>query len=1006
MQDIHIMIRDILRAHEESKLAVFVGSGVSANSGYKSWWQIVDRFNENQKYVNNGTRDYTDEEILKIPQFAFQDGEENYFRILEEEYNRLPDKTNSITDFLVRLRPNHIITTNYDRLIEFSINEQNIYGTTLFNDFSRYSRVINDSGMVCATKPHYLIKMHGDLEDRASIVLKEEDYLEYSANHTLIETFVKSLFVNHTILFVGYSLRDHNLKLIMSWVNRFAKETKENHKNYKYYYINAENSELSSFEKEYYESKNIFIIESSRIPDCDESIQFSDNRGENLYRTLKYIFCRYSKTLENVITELRPFEDMNTITPYELYSVLGYYVPHYCIDGIDFSWVNGYFRNQEIISELQFNKDSAECKILRTAFLCAGINGIAVNEIEAENTHYPVDRDLELLEIFWMQQERQYDILYLGDIDDEFYEMVISHNFVTMKQVQNKVEHTTQKHRLKCAFLHAYLWEDDDAKSIYRGIVKESEEANISFDYVVALYNLYVLDFDNRFRVLHENMADKHKRQFYTLLELFDGFSDLMRETIALDIKIRKMITINSISQSSDLNFTDYRQLRDRLRHILRYFINNHIFVMGLGGHRIANKWFNIIEIYSDITLRILSPNSKMTVSDKYKYERIRLKNEDIFFLTFYLEPKTLLFYIQEHNIRAIELDEKQQDYLLTLLTNLSRFDELPETARHSKLANTISCTMIIIKHTKLDIHRINQAIRLLEIILVGLLDIERDIEFTFFQECFAPLFSCLFELVKSTNDYSKLQCSIISLAESVLLHFSESNTENKANIELQIRAFEDNAVLRNLSVLLDYYFKETIEDTILVRFLDRAEQFDYLSPTSLPIFIIALYPIISDKMRERYKTHVYDNLSGIEIQHIQLALVNNAITYDSSMEAHIVHACHNRIQRRVWNDIDRHNDPLYIVLRLYEKGIIADLSPYHIFRGHYDFFDFVCFPEEFDYNEYDTNWGSWLTLEKYSSIAITKAFDIMKDKYESTMLNAPTELDKHIYYKHFHIDD
>ncbi len=224
MQDVNNMVKDILRANEENRLAIFIGAGVSANSGYKSWWQIVDRFNENKKYVENSDKEYTDEEILKIPQFVYNEDSELYFKILEEEYNKLPDETNPIINILLELQPNHIITTNFDRLIEYSIEKQHIYGNTMYEDFSKYSRIINDTGFIFAKKPHYFIKMHGDLEDRASIVLKEDDYLEFSATHSLVETFVKSLFVNHTILFVGYGLKDNNLKLIMSWVNSFTKK--------------------------------------------------------------------------------------------------------------------------------------------------------------------------------------------------------------------------------------------------------------------------------------------------------------------------------------------------------------------------------------------------------------------------------------------------------------------------------------------------------------------------------------------------------------------------------------------------------------------------------------------------------------------------------------------------------------------------------------------------------------------------------------------------------------
>ena len=61
--------------------------------------------------------------------------------------------------------------------------------------------------------------MHGDIENKDALVLKESDYLSYSQNHVLIEMFIKSLLVNHVFLFVGYSMQDSTLKMIMTWVD-------------------------------------------------------------------------------------------------------------------------------------------------------------------------------------------------------------------------------------------------------------------------------------------------------------------------------------------------------------------------------------------------------------------------------------------------------------------------------------------------------------------------------------------------------------------------------------------------------------------------------------------------------------------------------------------------------------------------------------------------------------------------------------------------------------------
>lgn len=69
------------------------------------------------------------------------------------------------------------------------------------------------------TLPTY--REYGDLEKADTIVLKESDYIKYEQEHPLICTFIKSLLVNHTFVFLGYSLNDNNLNLIIGWINYF-----------------------------------------------------------------------------------------------------------------------------------------------------------------------------------------------------------------------------------------------------------------------------------------------------------------------------------------------------------------------------------------------------------------------------------------------------------------------------------------------------------------------------------------------------------------------------------------------------------------------------------------------------------------------------------------------------------------------------------------------------------------------------------------------------------------
>lgn len=209
---------------EQGKLVIFVGAGVSCNvDGMPSWNALIQNMAKAIDYSRCDTcrhrlescentcllkDDFSTDELLKVPQHVFNKDQELYYRILNES---IPAVTADapLSSAIFDINPAHIITTNYDQLLESS---KNIF-------CEQYQVIVYDKDLLNADKGKYIIKMHGDLSDASSIVLKEQDYLDYSQKHVLIELFIKSLLTDHIVLFLGYSLNDYNIKLILSWLN-------------------------------------------------------------------------------------------------------------------------------------------------------------------------------------------------------------------------------------------------------------------------------------------------------------------------------------------------------------------------------------------------------------------------------------------------------------------------------------------------------------------------------------------------------------------------------------------------------------------------------------------------------------------------------------------------------------------------------------------------------------------------------------------------------------------
>lgn len=227
-------IQNIKTAIDNNNLSVFAGSGISYDSDFPLWSDLID---EIKKSLKTKESDY-----LKIAELFYIQFKENKYYEKLSEYFPQNSFANMLHKKIVSLNVKNIITTNWDELFEKAIYENGEF----------FDIIKDDKDISYSTGFSKLVKMHGSI-DTKNIVFKESDYLNYSLNFPLVENYVKSIFSTDTTLLVGYSLNDVNVKQIISWVNFHSKSIKP------IYFLKV-NSEFDYLEFEYYKSKNIFIL--------------------------------------------------------------------------------------------------------------------------------------------------------------------------------------------------------------------------------------------------------------------------------------------------------------------------------------------------------------------------------------------------------------------------------------------------------------------------------------------------------------------------------------------------------------------------------------------------------------------------------------------------------------------------------------------------------------------------------------------------------------------------
>lgn len=106
---------------------------------------------------------------------------------------------------LSKLRPHAVITTNYDTLLEKIFNGK--YKPIIGQQVIKKSEV-NKIGQI--------FKIHGCVTKPEEIVISKEDYFNFKKKQKYLSAKLLTYFIEHPIIFIGYSLSDENIIGILS----------------------------------------------------------------------------------------------------------------------------------------------------------------------------------------------------------------------------------------------------------------------------------------------------------------------------------------------------------------------------------------------------------------------------------------------------------------------------------------------------------------------------------------------------------------------------------------------------------------------------------------------------------------------------------------------------------------------------------------------------------------------------------------------------------------------
>lgn len=954
---------------EQGKLVIFVGAGVSCNvAGMPDWSSLIQDMADAIGYTKCTScrhkcencestcllkYDYSADEFLKIPQYVFNMDQARYKEVLTKSISNNITADAPLSSAIFDINPAHIITTNYDQLLETS---ENIF-------CEQYQVIIFDKDLLNADKGKYIIKMHGDLNFLDSIVLKEQDYLDYSQNHVLMELFIKSLLTDHIVLFLGYSLNDYNIKLILSWLNFMRSQNDVFDNNRRVGFIVLDQEKIDDTQLSYFIGNNIGVINIhsmpliSKIPD-----QLSHERGKRLYSFLRVIANPdLEKNMFSIESAVEYMSHHTFLSCEQVMKLL--YVRNYLIK----NWNLQVFSEDDYIKLTTFiEKTDRKVVTLRKILLNAGV--VYIRYLDSDITKTFTVGDLSECALF---QDVLYDLYFRNKYDE--IKTILDNDSENITPVE---------------------------KYFYRSIISGYDEIIGAYDKVdisefhtgqkvAYLHNSEVVHYFTTFRFNSSKIEqfiqniplERDREMFSEYINLYKGNTEKLLEMqenldkLKRDVKDRNTFHIGGMTSDKI-----YEIKRLVIPHYFFYFYN-HILFQGF------SDLYTFIRPYIEAIICANSDAAEISTNwmgMEFINKKYPIDCMDLDILTKYISTKDLYSFVEAYHIRKLNVETNEINFLTECFQNLC--SSLVATKvygfRQSSL-KTFSNLILLLNFVDLD----ENNKKILETTLVNHLSDKNMVSLLFSTDW--PDFRLTLQVL------SKL-IKLLSLSHTYEAVYNIIKSNNFINYAVNV----DFGCLRQLIVALLPVNDGNIS-LKLQTFIDSAENFH-----EKIIFLRLFYQNIEDEsIQKSYRDFLSLNFMQLSTYDIYDFISSGWFTFTCETAKEfltgILEICRDQSP-----GVYTFPNPLEIKLEcaylLYINDIISDISVLKDLTEGRPHLQFLLNPEEFDYTQVDFSnymWVNFARKAKYMKYFIAHKDTIISSVKERIEKGDASDSEKKILY-------
>ena len=219
---------NLIHSLAERKCAIFIGAGVSATARSSDGTKIPDW----ESFIQSAADLVSDvciknevDELIKSKDFLLalqaiidHSDRSEYNRLLNKNFNTQKFEVSKIHKLIHKLDSRIVITTNFDKLYENYCNSttrEEGYKTITYDNDSLCDEVRSLSFLI--------IKAHGTIDDVGKMIFTKQQYVNAKYKYPGFYLVLNSIFLTNLVLFMGCSLMDPDVNLLLEEIKHAGK---------------------------------------------------------------------------------------------------------------------------------------------------------------------------------------------------------------------------------------------------------------------------------------------------------------------------------------------------------------------------------------------------------------------------------------------------------------------------------------------------------------------------------------------------------------------------------------------------------------------------------------------------------------------------------------------------------------------------------------------------------------------------------------------------------------